>query len=198
MAADSDRKRLLEILLERSFKLGDFTLSSGRKSDYYVDCRTTTLHPEGAKLITKLIMPILEEWNVEQVGGLTLGADPIVSTISMAASGVSWGDGEKYQGDPIPAFIVRKEEKAHGTGRRIEGCFEEGKPTAIIEDTLTTGGSALKAVEAAQQAGAEVVGVIAVVDREEGGREAVEAEGLPLKALFTATELKEAARAKEG
>ncbi len=189
--AETNRERLLTILLDRSFKLGDFTLSSGKKSEYYVDCRTSTLHPEGALRIVNLMLPILREWKTEQVGGLTLGADPIVSSISLAT-------GQEPAAGTIPAFIVRKESKAHGRGLQIEGCFEEGKRTVIVEDVITTGGSALKAVEAARDSGAKIVGVIAVVDREEGGRKAIEAEGLEVRSLFTASELKQAAKEAAG
>jgi orotate phosphoribosyltransferase len=199
---DQDDKKtragLIGILLARSFKLGDFTLSSGRKSEYYIDCRTATLHPEGAKYITQAMMPVLAEWKAEQVGGLTLGADPVVAAISMASAGVAWDNQPAYSGPPIPAFIVRKEQKGHGRGKLIEGCFEAGKRTVIVEDVITTGESALKAVAAAREGGAEVVGVIAVVDREEGGREAIEKEGLKVHSLFTATELKDAAQKMGG
>lgn len=187
----SDQEKLREelrgLLLERSFKLGDFTLSSGKKSDYYVDCRTTTLHPRGSRLIAALMLPIIRQWEAGQVGGLTLGADPLAATISYASD-------EDAGAAPVPAFIVRKESKGHGRGRRIEGCFDPSLRTVVVEDVITTGGSALKAVEAARSEGAEVVGVIAVVDREEGGREAIEAEGIEVSSLFTASELKEAAR----
>jgi orotate phosphoribosyltransferase len=186
---DRSKLKLRNLLLERSFKLGEFVLSSGRPSEYYVDCRTSTLHPAGAVLIVELMRPILTELRAEQVGGLTLGADPIVAAISYA-SGLPAG------GAAIPAFIVRKEAKSHGRGKQIEGCFEAGKRTVIVEDVITTGESALKAVAASKEAGATVVGVIAVVDREEGGREAIEQEGLPVRSLFTASELKAAAKGK--
>lgn len=189
------RQRLKQILLERSFQLGDFTLSSGKKSDYYIDCRTTTTHPEGIFLIIKLILPILQEWDIEQTGGLTLGADPIVSAIAYGTSPASPKAGETVR-RPVPAFIVRKEAKDHGRGKLIEGCFTAAKRTAIIEDVITTGESALAAVRAAREGGAAVVGVIAVVDREEGGRQAIEKEGLLVRSLFTAAELKAAAGKK--
>jgi orotate phosphoribosyltransferase len=188
-----DKDRLRDLILARSFKLGDFTLSSGKRSDYYIDCRTTTLHPEGAHLITRLLMPILAQWKIEQVGGLTLGADPIVAGISLASSGMARDPVHEYDCPVITGFIVRKESKGHGRGRLIEGCFEPGRRTAIMEDVITTGESALKAVAAAREAGAVVVVVMAVVDREEGGREAIAAQGLPVVSLFTASELKAAA-----
>lgn len=180
---------LRRIILERSFKLGDFTLASGRKSDYYVDCRTTTLHAEGAYLTARLLLPLALEMKADAVGGLTLGADPITAAVIAESF---------RQGTPLKGFIVRKEKKEHGRGRRIEGCLESGDRAVVVEDVITTGGSALKAVDAVLAAGAEVVGVIALVDREEGGREAIEERGFTVKSLFTASELKEAARTGGG
>ena len=183
----NDRERLREIILEQSFKLGDFTLSSGRKSDYYVDCRTTTLHPEGAYLVGRLLFPWAREAGADAVGGLTLGADPMAAAVII----------ESFKaGAPVRGFIVRKEQKEHGRGRKVEGCLEKGDRVIILEDVITTGESALKAVAAARDAGAEVVGVVAIVDREEGGKEAIEKAGLTVRALFTAGELKAAARQK--
>jgi len=112
-----DRKRLMQIILERSFKLGDFTLSSGKKSDYYVDCRTTTLHPEGACLVAKLLFPLVKEAGADAVGGLTLGADPVTAAVIVESF---------RQGAPVRGFIVRKEKKEHGRGRKIEGLLEKG------------------------------------------------------------------------
>jgi len=179
------RTRLMQIILERSFKLGEFTLSSGRKSEYYVDCRTTTLHPEGAYLVAWLIFPWVREAGAEAVGGLTLGADPMAAAVIVESF---------KQGAPVRGFIVRKQAKEHGRGKQIEGCLEKGDRVIVLEDVITTGESALKAVKAAQEAGAKVVGVVAIVDREEGGREAIEKEGLTVRALFTASELKQAAQ----
>lgn len=184
-----ERSRLISILLARSFKLGDFTLSSGKKSEYYVDCRTSTLHPEGLKLIVEEMLPTLREWGAQAAGGLTLGADPL-------AAGVAFGTASLPEGQRIPGFIVRKEAKAHGRGRQVEGCLEPGMKVAVLEDVITTGESALRAVKAVREAGATVVGVLAIVDREEGGREAIAKEGLKVKALFTASELKVAAKAQ--
>lgn len=182
-----DRTRLMQIILKQSFKLGDFTLSSGRKSEYYVDCRTTTLHPEGAYLVGKLIFPWVKEAGADAVGGLTLGADPMAAAVIIESF---------RQGAPVRGFIVRKEQKEHGRGRRIEGNLEKGDRVIILEDVVTTGESALKAVAAVKDAGATVISVVTIVDREEGGREAIEKEGLKVRALFTAGELKEAARRK--
>ncbi len=146
-------------------KFGDFTLSSGKKSDFYVDCRKVTLHPEGARLIAKLILEKIKELEysrkikVNAVGGLTLGADPITSSV------VALGD--------IPGFIVRKKEKEHGTRQKIEGIIEPGFNVVIVEDVATTGASALQAIEAAEAYCAKVVKVIAIVDREEGAAAAL-------------------------
>ncbi len=183
----NDRQKLEEILLAKSFKLGDFTLSSGKKSEYYVDCRTATLDPQGLSLISRMLLDYLAEnkIQVDAVGGLTLGADPIVG--GMVALSQSLGR-------PVQGFIVRKEAKAHGTGKQVEGNLSPGWSVAIIEDVITTGASALKAVAAAKEAGGKVKLVLAVVDREEGGREEIGKLGLPVYSLFTASQLKEAAK----
>lgn len=182
------RSRLQQILLELSFKLGTFTLASGKTSDYYVDCRTTTLDPEGADLSARLLFARVRELQtkVDAVGGLTLGADPITAALLV----ISW-----QEKAPLRGFIVRKEAKAHGRGKRIEGNLRAGDRVVILEDVVTTGGSALQAIEAAEAEGAKVVEVMALVDREDGGRQALAAKGYPLFALFTATELKAAAKA---
>ena len=135
-------------------KFGEFTLSSGKKSDFYVDCRKVTLHPQGAKLVGKIILEKIKDLKVDAVGGMTMGADPIIGAV------ITLGD--------IPGFIVRKKAKEHGTGQKIEGLIEKGWKVLIVEDVATTGGSALQAIEAAEAAGATVVKVISVVDREEG------------------------------
>ncbi len=182
-----DKAKLEKILLAKSFKLGDFTLSSGKKSDYYVDCRTATTDAEGLYNISELFLAYLEEEypSVKAVGGLTLGADPIVG--GMVALSVT-------RNFLLQGFIVRKEAKGHGTGKLVEGNLKPGWQVAIIEDVITTGASALKAIEAAQAAGAQIKVVLAVVDREEGGREEISKLGLPIYSLFTATELKAAAQ----
>ena len=174
--------RLLELLAVRSAQRGDFTLSSGRKSDLYVDCRLTTMDPEGLSLIGPLGLHAIAErgWHPDSVGGLTLGADPVSYAIAYAS---------QLAGIPVRAFTVRKEAKTHGTGKLIEGPYRSGDRVVVIEDVITTGGSALRAVEAVRAAGGQVLGVLAVVDREEGGREAIEAEGLGVASLATAREL---------
>jgi orotate phosphoribosyltransferase len=181
-----DRERLLALLLERSFRLGDFVLSSGARSPYYVDARTTTTHAEGQAVVGRLGLAVLRAAGLHPaaVGGLTLGADPVAYAIAHA----SW-----LAGDPVHAFTVRKEPKAHGTGRRVEGCFAPGDEVVVIEDTVTTGGSALKAIHAVEAEGGKVLAVLALVDREEGGREAIETAGYPVHVLARVSELMAAA-----
>lgn len=170
-----DRKRLFDILLERSLRFGDFTLSSGAKSQYYIDVRQTSLHPEGALLIAKFLFPLLKEKGVEGVGGLTLGADPIAGAVAL------WS---QLHGTPMSGFIVRKEAKSHGAARRVEGPFREGMKVAVVDDVITKGGSALQAFEAVREAGADVRLVACVVDRGEGGPEEFAARGVPFHAVF--------------
>ena len=140
-------------------KAGEFMLSSGKKSDFYVDCRKVTLHPKGAKLIANLILEKIKGLKVDAIGGLTLGADPIVGAV------IALSD--------IPGFIVRKKAKEHGTQQRIEGLLESGWNILVVEDVSTTGGSALQAIQAAESIGAKVIKVISVVDREEGASESL-------------------------
>jgi orotate phosphoribosyltransferase len=174
--------RLVRMLAERSARRGQFTLSSGRTSTLYIDARLTTMSPDGLALIGPTALAALDEagWHVDAVGGLTLGADPVSYAIAYASA---------LAGRAVRAFTVRKEAKTHGTGRLIEGPFREGDRVAVIEDVITTGGSALRAIEAVRNAGAQVVGVLAVVDREEGGREALEAAGVPVLALVRARDV---------
>jgi orotate phosphoribosyltransferase len=176
------RSRLIDLLATRSARRGSFTLASGRQSDLYIDCRPTTMHPEGLATIGPLGLAAIAAhgWTASSVGGLTLGADPVSYAIAYASH---------LAGTPVRAFTVRKEAKSHGTGKVIEGAFEIGDRVVVVEDVITTGGSALRAVEAVRAAGATVLGVLAVVDREEGGREAIEAQGLEVVALVTAAEI---------
>lgn len=171
------RDRLLRLFVERSFKEGEFTLASGRQSRFYIDCRVTTMHAEGQVLLGEVGMDKLEAAGVEPdvIGGLTMGADPI----AYAIAGESW-----RRGKPIHAFSVRKRPKRHGTGRRIEGCFEQGARVVVVEDVITTGGSALQACEAVRQEGGTVLAVLAAVDRKEGGRQAIEAEGYRVLTMY--------------
>jgi orotate phosphoribosyltransferase len=174
--------RLLALLAERSARRGHFTLASGRQSTLYIDARLTTMSPDGLALIGPLALDALRgsDWRVDAVGGLTLGADPVSYAIAYASALAS---------SPLRAFTVRKEAKAHGTGRLIEGPFREGDRVAVIEDVITTGGSALRAAEAIRAAGGIVAGVLALVDREEGGREAIEAAGLDVISLARASDI---------
>ena len=157
-------------------------LSSGRESNLYVDARLTSMSPEGLSLIGPLGLDRITGlgWAPDSVGGLTLGADPIAYAISYASA---------LAGHPIRAFTVRKEAKKHGTGRLIEGPFLATDRVVVVEDVITTGGSALRAIEALRAQGATVVGVLALVDREEGGRAHLEASGVPVSALVVASEL---------
>jgi orotate phosphoribosyltransferase len=177
-----DHNRLLTLLAERSARRGHFTLASGRQSTLYIDARLTTMSPDGLALIGPLGLAALNAsgWGVAAVGGLTLGADPVSYAIAYASA---------VAGTPLRAFTVRKEAKAHGTGRLIEGPFRDGDRVAVVEDVITTGGSALRAAEAIRAAGGVVAGVLALVDREEGGREALESAGLPVLALARATDI---------
>ena len=181
----SSADTLVMLLAKRSARRGRFTLASGRESDFYVDARLTTMSPDGLIVIGPEGVRVIGEhdWNPDAVGGLTLGADPIAYAISYASARTS---------HPLRAFTVRKEAKGHGTGRLIEGPFRSGDRTVIVEDVITTGGSAIRAIEAVQQAGGMVVGVLAVVDRQEGGREAIEMSGLPVVALTTMSEIRAA------
>ena len=174
--------RLLSILAERSARRGQFTLASGRQSTLYIDARLTTMSPDGLALIGPLALAALRDvdWRVQAVGGLTLGADPISYAIAYASA---------ETGSPLRAFTVRKEAKAHGTGQLIEGPFHSGDRVAVIEDVITSGGSALRAVDAVRAAGGTVAGVLALVDREEGGRDALVSAGLPVVALARASDI---------
>jgi len=176
------RTRLLDLLAQRSARRGSFTLASGKQSDLYIDCRLTTMHPEGLALIGPLGLHAIGErgWHPDAVGGLTLGADPVSYAIAYAS---------QLAGMPTRAFTVRKEAKTHGTGKLIEGPYTAGDRVVVIEDVITTGGSALKAVDAVRAAGGVVVGVLAVVEREEGGRETSEAVGVEVETLARAAEI---------
>lgn len=174
--------RLIELLRTRSLRTGDFVLSSGKRSTWYADCRITTMHAEGFRLVGALGLAAIRErgWSADSVGGMTLGADPVAYAIASAS----------IDNPPVlNAFTVRKAAKAHGAGRRIEGCFEPGMRVIVVEDAITTGGSALDAIAAVRAEGGTVVGVLALLDRNEGGREAIEAAGPPVHALIRGDEL---------
>jgi orotate phosphoribosyltransferase len=178
----TDDERLIKLLADRSTKRGQFTLASGKQSQYYIDARLTTMSPEGLSLIGHLALSRLlgSGWTVDAIGGLTLGADPISYAISFASAGTS---------HPLRAFTVRKEAKSHGTGKTIEGPFRTGDRVAVIEDVITTGGSALRAIQSVRAEGGSVAGVLALVDREEGGRQAIEAAGVPVISLTSAGQI---------
>jgi orotate phosphoribosyltransferase len=186
----SARQELLRLLATKSFKLGEFKLSSGGTSDYYVDCRTTTLDARGAQLTGQVFLEEIRSrgWNPRAIGGLTMGADPIVVAVAVTSG-------------TIHGFLVRKAEKQHGTGQRIEGFREKGARVVIVDDVCTTGASTVQAIEAAREFGFEVGGVMCLVEREEaGGRPAVEnaAAGVPFVAVFTASEVRKEHLAASG
>ncbi|MGH3621232.1 MAG: orotate phosphoribosyltransferase [Sciscionella sp.] len=174
------RAELARLVAELTVVHGAVTLSSGKQSDYYVDMRRATLHHAAAPLIGVLLRQLTADWRFVAVGGPTLGADPVAYAMMHAAA---------QAGDVLDTFVVRKEAKAHGMQRRIEGIEVNGVPVLAVEDTSTTGGSVLTAVEVLRAEGAEVVGVATVVDRETGAREAIEATGLPYRSLLGLTDL---------
>jgi len=185
-------QQLLSLLARTSFKLGQFKLSSGGASDYYIDCRTTTLHAEGGRLTGHAILELLDANRIEAdaVGGLTMGADPIVSNLATASA---WRAQTQPGAPLLHGFLVRKAEKAHGTGRRIEGFCREGARVVIVDDVCTTGASTIAAIQAAQEAGMKVAAVVCIVEREEAnGRPAVEAaaHGAPFLRLFSAADVR--------
>src|SRR6202790_5482749 len=179
---DSSRQKLLRLLAGKSFRLGEFKLSSGGTSDYYIDCRTTTLDAKGSRLTGEVFTDEIRQrgWKPQAIGGLTMGADPIVVAVSVVS-------GELH------GFLVRKAEKQHGTGQRIEGFREKGARVVIVDDVCTTGASTVQAIEAAREFGFEIVGVMCLVEREEAkGRANVEkASGaVPFASIFTATDVR--------
>ncbi len=180
----TEHDRLLQLLATRSVRRGQFTLASGRQSTLYIDARLTTMSPEGLSVIGPLAVSALagSGWDVQSVGGLTLGADPVAYAIAYASAA---------HAHQLRAFTVRKQAKEHGTGKLIEGPFREGDRVAVIEDVITTGGSALKAIQAVRDAGGVVAGVLALVDREEGGRAAIETMGVPVLVMARVSEILE-------
>jgi len=178
----SARQKLLSTLAQKSFRLGQFKLSSGGTSDYYIDCRTTTLDAKGSRLTGEVFLDEIRQrgWTVQAIGGLTMGADPIVVAVSVVS-------GE------LNGFLVRKAEKQHGTGQRIEGFREKGARVVIVDDVCTTGGSTVQAIEAARDFGFEIVGVMCLVEREEAkGRPNVEKAAVPAPfiSIFTANDVR--------
>ncbi len=196
------REQLLRLLAEHSFRLGEFKLSSGGTSDYYIDCRATTLRADGARLTGRVILDVIRDrrWKPQAIGGLTLGADPIVTAVSVltaqqvqtrAPARSKPVDSDDFY---IHGFIVRKQEKEHGTGQRIEGFHTTGAKVVIVDDVCTTGSSTIQAIMAARQAGFQIAGVLCLVEREEaGGRPGVEAaaSGVPFVSVFTAAQIRQ-------
>lgn len=178
----SDRSRLIELLRQRSIQYGDFQLASGQRANYYIDARRTTMSAEGLALVGRLGLRTIRHagWSPDAVGGLTLGADPVAYAIAAASM---------VEPPPIDAFTIRKEPKTHGAGRQVEGNLERGDRVVVVEDVITTGGSARRAIAVVEGVGAAVVGVLAVVDRAEGGKELLEAEGKKVVVLTTSKDL---------
>ena len=177
---DSLRKVLLDLIVTHAYAEGDFVLSSGAKSTYYINCKQVTLRADGALALGRLLLELLPADTVA-VAGLTLGADPMVSAVSVVSA---------YSDRPIPALIIRKQPKGHGTKAYIEGpALSEGAKVIVLEDVVTTGGSALTAVERLQDAGYQVTQILALVDREQGGKELYKSQGIEFQALFSIQEI---------
>jgi orotate phosphoribosyltransferase len=180
-----DRRPLISLIKKLSYREGDFTLASGQKSTFYIDLKVTTLHPEGARLIGEHVVDLLEQeqLRIDGVGGLTLGADPIATAVSLAglAHGKKW-----------PAYIVRKEPKEHGTSRYIEGTenLSPGARLLVVEDVTTTGGSSFKAIDRLREAGYKPVAVLTIVDREQGAADLIQKAGLRFLALTTISQIR--------
>ena len=183
LAIPAMKDRLARIILAKSFRYRDdppFTLASGLTSNYYFNCKPTTLDPEGMNLIGRIIFALLADADVTAAGGLTLGADPIANALSL----ISY-----QQGKPIKSFIIRKEVKEHGTKSAVEGDVEPGEKVVIIDDVITTGGSTLTAIERAREAGLIIERVVALIDREEGGRENILRQVGRVEAVFTRSDI---------
>lgn len=182
MDTQEQKQRLARILMEKSYREGDFLLSSGKRSDYYFDCRVTALSAEGSWLIGSLFADLLADLAIKGVGGMTLGADPLVSAVTVR----SW-----ELGRPLNGLLVRKQAKGHGTGQYVEGLgnFAAGDSVAMLEDVVTTGGSLLLACDRVRASGLEIAAACCILDREEGGREALAMAGYNLLSLYTRKEL---------
>ncbi|AEA28629.1 orotate phosphoribosyltransferase [Pseudonocardia benzenivorans] len=177
---DTDRERLATLVRELGVVHGRVTLASGAEADYYVDLRRVTLQHEAAPLVGRLLRVLTADWDFQAVGGLTLGADPVADAMLHAAAA---------DGVALDAFVVRKATKEHGMQRLVEGPDIAGRRVLVVEDTSTTGGSVLTAVRSVREVGAEIVGVATVVDRDTGAKEAIEAEGLPYRALLSLADI---------
>ena len=180
--------QLKALLLEKSVRTGEFTLASGKTSDLYIDCRVTALDPVGAQLIGKLGWATAREqikskgYEIDAIGGMTMGADPISLAVGMTSA-------MDNPDEMIQVFNIRKEPKGHGRGKQIEGNFKEGDEVIVVDDVITTGGSTIKAIEAIERAGGKVKFALILVDREEGGRAAIEAKGVPVVSLYSRSSL---------
>ena len=183
------KKRLIELIIDRTFKFTEkptFKLASGKMSSYYFNCKPTTLNAEGMYLVGSLLYDLIKSrksWKVKGVGGLTLGADPVSNAIAYTSY---------IKGEPLESFVVRKEPKKHGTMLWVEGNVKEGDRVIIIEDVITTGGSTLKAIDRAKKCGLKVQGVVVLIDRQEGGKKAIESHGVKVEVLLTKEEIFEA------
>ena len=179
---------LKAILLDKSVRTGTFTLASGKESDLYIDCRVTTLDPVGANLVGEIGWAAVREriqkegLEIDAIGGMTMGADPISLAVGMTSA-------RQHPAEALQVFTVRKEPKGHGRGKQIEGNFKEGDTIIVVDDVITTGGSTLKAIDAIEAAGGKVAFALVLVDREEGGRQAIEARGIPVLALYSRSTL---------
>ncbi len=179
---DTERQQLLGLMLNRAFRVGDFVLASGRRSRYYFDGRMVTLDPEGSLLVGRALLRFAREDGVSKIGGPTVGADPMVTAVALCSA--------LDQGPRISAFIIRKEVKEHGMGGWCAGPVPEpGEPVALVDDALTTGGSLLQAAEKVAASGARIVAIYTLLDRDEGGRERVEAAGYRARSVFLASDL---------
>jgi orotate phosphoribosyltransferase len=186
------KKRLIELVLKKAFKYSEepvFKLVSGRMSNYYFNCKAVTLHPEGMHLIGNLIYDMIKDSGAKGIGGLTLGADPIAGAVAYTSY---------LKGDPFEAFVVRKSAKSHGTMQWIEGNIQKGDRVVIVDDVITTGKSTIEAIGKAKEAGLDIVKVIALIDRQEGGRENIEAIGFRVESVVTREEVMKVYRAMAG
>ncbi|HLG22910.1 MAG TPA: orotate phosphoribosyltransferase [Candidatus Manganitrophaceae bacterium] len=191
MVSRSDRERLLHLLFERAFHYNEtpsFKLTSGKMSSFYIDCKKVSLDPEGAFLIGGEIFDRIKSLPVEGVGGMTLGADPIATAVSLVSF---------LKNRPIPAFIVRKEPKGHGSERQIEGDLVSGARVAVVEDVVTTGGSTIRTLEVLKKEGYKPLKVIALIDRKEGGADRIAQEGVAFESLFTIDDFMRLERARK-
>jgi len=186
---DGIKQHLMDLIIKRSLRIAEteeFTLASGKKSRFYIDCKATLLNAEGLSFTGKVMWEYIKSKNPDAVGGMTLGADPITMSTVLAAL---------EDGEEIVPLIVRKEAKGHGTQKWIEGAFEAGQKIVVVDDVFTTGGSTLKAIDKLQEAGLEIIEAVALIDRQEGAKENFGARNIPYSALFTIKELLAAAEA---